>query len=154
MLLLRGLLVSAALIIEMTSSEMENPCPRDWVQATFVEMGCLYFESTEKFTWDQAAAYCQTMQNATLVEIYSEEQFDFVQMMTDGLYDTWWTGGTDAGREGDWVWIRSLQSLPEWCRTCRGGGTGSNCMSLLAQRDGFYSQDCNIPFKPICQKSF
>ena len=60
MVLLRGLLLVSALVIVTTSAELENPCPSDWLQATFVHMGCLYFEPNERFGWDAAAAYCQT----------------------------------------------------------------------------------------------
>ena len=49
----------------------ESPCPHNWVDATFVDLGCL--------PWEQANIYCHE-ENATLIEILTEEQLDFVRM--------------------------------------------------------------------------
>ena len=155
MLFLRGPLLVSALVIVTTFAELENPCPSDWVQATFVDMDCLYFEPTERFSWDAAAAYCQTVQNASLLEIYTEEQFAFVQLNLEMLEGHWWTGGTDAGREGEWIWIRSLQVLPDlWFADGESdGGTERNCMYLYPSNGGFYGGPCSTSFKPICQRN-
>ena len=60
----------------------ENPCPRSryWVQANLVDMGCLLLNSTTTYTWEQAYLYCLEEENASLVEIQTEEQVDFLKM--------------------------------------------------------------------------
>jgi hypothetical protein len=85
----------------------ENPCPKHWIQATWVEMGCLLFNSTTAYTWEEANNYCQDKENASLVEIYTEEQHEFLKMELNLLSDheggkAWRTAGTDIGNEGMW----------------------------------------------------
>ena len=158
MLFLRGTLLVSALVIAKTVAELENPCPSDWVQATFVDMGCLYFEQTEMLSREEAAAYCQTEQDANLVEIYTEEQFDYVQMNLElqeleGWAPGWWTGGTDMGREGDWIWIKSLNALPDlWVGPGGTTGTTRNCMLLTINNHGFFDYPCYNNYKFICQR--
>merc|ERR1711874_668292 len=56
-----------------------NPCPAGWVQATFVDMGCLFFNYELQLggcNWEAANLYCQAQHNASLVEIFTEEQQD------------------------------------------------------------------------------
>merc|ERR1712080_92809 len=57
-----------------------NPCPHDWVQATWVSMGCLKLNTTTDLTWYEANLYCQQIENASLVEIQNEEQHEFLIM--------------------------------------------------------------------------
>ena len=77
-------------------------------------MGCLYFNSTTKVMWEEATSYCQSDEmNASLVEIWTELQLDFVisELMflaQNGIDDDWWIGATDLGREGQWYWAHSL----------------------------------------------
>ena len=51
------------------------------------------------------------LENATLLEIHTQEQLDFFQMERFVIEDgrrNWWLGGSDRGREGDWVWMATL----------------------------------------------
>ena len=51
----------------------QGPCPDGgWVDGTFVDMGCLYFNLTDPMTWLESMESCQ-LQNASLVEIISSE---------------------------------------------------------------------------------
>ena len=76
-------------------------------------MGCLLFNSTAAFTWDKANTYCQTIENTTLIEIANEDQWAFLLMQIkfqadhEGSKD-WWTSGTDAGKNGNWIWASTL----------------------------------------------
>ena len=84
-----------------------NPCEDGWVQGTFVDLGCLLFEYNTSYIWEEAAVYCQDRWNATLVEIYTEDQHDFLEVTLDLLAPhqgvrPWWVGGTDIGMEGLW----------------------------------------------------
>ena len=33
------------------TEENQNPCPETWIQATFVDMGCLLVNRTQTLTW-------------------------------------------------------------------------------------------------------
>merc|ERR1719369_302420 len=105
------------LFISFSSAEVllkddAGECPEHWVQASWVNMGCLLFNSTKDYNWEQANNYCQS-EGASLLEVHTEEQFQFLQMQLNVLEDHegakfWWTGGTDIGREGQWFWVSSL----------------------------------------------
>ena len=68
--------------------------------------GCFLFNASQKYHNDDAEAYCQGVENATLLEIYTEEQLDFFKMARFAIEGqdrrkAWWLGGTDRGRNGD-----------------------------------------------------
>merc|ERR1711953_1424202 len=97
--------------------EVSGLCPDHWIDGTLSGLGCLYFNSSTTANWEEAANWCQHPDNdASLVEISSELQFDFVRgelifLQENGITNHWWTGGTDLGREGSWFWIGSLALL-------------------------------------------
>ena len=52
----------------------QGPCPDGWVDGSFVDMGCLYFNLTEPVTWLESLQSCQLgYENAAAVEITSAE---------------------------------------------------------------------------------
>merc|ERR1711953_586480 len=114
-------------------------CPDKWVDASFVEMGCLYFNSTEAITaWDETSSMCQTATpNSTLVEIRTEMQMAFIQMEMEVLADheggrSWWTAATDVGINGKWVWATSLTPVEDyvWRDSYPSSQDNYNCMTL------------------------
>merc|ERR1712045_685867 len=58
-------------------SQTKSNCPDKWLDASFVEMGCLFFNSTEGMTWEDANLACQRSSNSTSVVITSEIQMGF-----------------------------------------------------------------------------
>merc|ERR1712133_192562 len=78
----------ASYLRENAQDVSSGNCPDSWVDASFVDMGCLYFNSTKAFSWDDSSSMCQTSTpNSTLME--------FVQMMMGVLADHegaryWW----------------------------------------------------------------
>ena len=65
--------------------------------------GCFLFNASQKYILDDAQSYCQGVENATLIEIHTEEQLDFFKMARFAIEGqdrrkTWWLGGTDRGR--------------------------------------------------------
>ena len=137
----------------------KNPCPTNWVQSTWVDMGCLLLNTTKTYSWEQASVYCQT-ENATLVEIKTEEQFRFLQMVIkvfDGQCGKhhWWTAGTDMGLDGHWAWMRSFTPVGDflWVAGNPNGGLVENCMYLNYDY-GYFAGDaaCTTSYYPICQK--
>ena len=41
---------------ELESPLSSGPCPEGWLDASLVQMGCLYFNNTEKVTWLESLA--------------------------------------------------------------------------------------------------
>ena len=41
------------------SSNSSSLCPPHWIDATLTGMGCLQFNSTDYYSWDNANAFCQ-----------------------------------------------------------------------------------------------
>ena len=60
------------------SSLATGNCPAGWLDASLVNLGCLYFSSTTS-TWLDAAKFCAD-QNSYMIEIHTEEQYDFILM--------------------------------------------------------------------------
>ena len=141
--------------------EASNSCPEGWMEATHAGMGCLYFNSTTKVMWEEATSYCQSDEmNASLVEIWTELQLDFVisELMflaQNGIDDDWWIGATDLGREGHWYWANSLATVGDfiWSSAPK-HGVNFNCavlensLEFLAQQHVCGSSD---PAWTICQ---
>ena len=137
-----------------------STCPDHWVDATLTGLGCLLFNSTETYAWEEANNYCQRDENASLVEIWTSMQLDFIRteliLLTDHEASrNWWTSGTDLAREGEWYWGPSSAPVGDfvWGSSDPNGGTNENCMFLYNSYD-FYgnSYSCTSLFYPICQK--
>merc|ERR1712012_1537680 len=102
-------------------SETSGNCPEKWLDASFMEMGCLFFNNTKEVDWEEANVICEKFSsNATLVDIQSEMQMGFLQMELDvianaeGESHSWWTAGTDVGREGKWYWATTLEEVEDY----------------------------------------
>merc|ERR1712098_222258 len=153
-----------SLILHLVSGSPEDissSCPPHWQEATWVDMGCLLFNSTTELTWLDANSYCQTQEDAVLVEILTEEQHQFVKSMLSMLEEhegqkNWWTGGNDIGREGKWSWISSQTPVGDFLWHTGypiRNMTDINFMYLHSSW-GYESADTTILRKlyPICQK--
>merc|ERR1711974_126215 len=138
-------------------------CPENWVDATLTGMGCLFFDSSDPVTWQEASVSCYRS-NSSLVEIETELQLDFlrseVQLLANsGISADWWTSATDLGREGRWYWASSLSPVPDFVLGYWfGGDIEQNCGQLDVNVDcklNDYQCDSdhygNTPFYPICQ---
>ena len=123
-------------------------------------VGCLLFNSTATYNWEEANNYCQFEANGSLIEIINEEQLAFVQMELWVLADHegdhyWWTSGTDLGREGRWYWASSLTPVGSFIwYTNEPGSPKSNCL-YLEYAWGWEGGDVPCDYKsniyPICQ---
>merc|ERR1711962_582368 len=122
-------------------------------------MGCLLFNSSTAYTWDNAYEYCYK-QGGKLVEIRSAQQMEFLtnslkQLETYGTKHHWWTAGTDFGHEGRWIWSSSLSNVDSyvWHSGDPNGGMTQNCLLLDS---GFSYKgndwDCAKSYMPICRR--
>merc|ERR1712012_936060 len=144
-----------------TLGETSEACPEKWLDASFMEMGCLFFNNTAAMTWEEAYISCKKNSNANLVEIQSEMQMGFLQMELDvianaeGAAHHWWAAGTDVGREGQWYWATTLTEVGDFVWTSHenaASNTAENCL-MLEPGWGYEGRDwtCDSTWYPICQ---
>merc|ERR1711915_488033 len=126
-------------------------CQNGWVDASFVDMGCLYFNSSTHVSWDDAVSSCHVATpNSSLVEITTEIQMDFIQMELGVLADHegprhWWTAATDVGINGKWFWAASLTLVEDyvWHAGYPSNTISKNCMMLHSSYKSGYNQVCD-----------
>merc|ERR1711936_92960 len=124
-------------------------------------MGCLSFNTTQDYTWEDANNACRKNSNSTLVDAATEEQMVFLQMEleviaeAEGKNHHWWTAGTDLGVEGRWIWITTLTAVEDfvWVSDAYPRVTTNwNCLALSAGLGYFgYDENCDVKRSPICQ---
>merc|ERR1712154_72384 len=142
--------------VPLSQSLTASNCPEKWLDASLVDMGCLYFNTTNFLTWEEGNAICKMTPNSSLVDISTEVQMDFLRLQ---LYDNaegsaWWTAGTDIGIEGQWIWTTTLTAVEDfvWESGFPSTSLSLNCLSLT-HTHGYlgYDAPCDNPRYPICQ---
>ena len=80
-------------------------CPLGWIDGRSAGLGCLYFTTDQKRTWQDSKTLCATMHDSHLVEIFNDNQQSFINQEASkiGSY-YWWIGLTDDAVEGIWRW--------------------------------------------------
>ena len=160
-LFLATLLTSPWLLATLaTSPAITARCPEGWVDAHFADdMGCLLFNTSKTYNWELANNYCNIEVNASLVEIVTPEQHEYVIMELELLADNghnhnWWTSGTDIGKQGRWYWTQSLALVEEFVwAVSEPNNPAYNCIYLSGGSDHFMAKDmsCAYGYYPICQ---
>merc|ERR1712002_575513 len=137
--------------------ETRGSCPAGWLDTTLFggTMGCLLFNGSIAYTWDKANEFCYS-QGGELVEIRYMEEMQFLISYLQQAETThdWWTAGTDAGREGRWIWPSSLSTVESyvWYSSQPNGGAASNCLRLYHSFSYKGADDpCANSYMPICQ---
>merc|ERR1712037_478541 len=123
--------------VPLSQSQETSNCPEKWLDASFVDMGCLFFNATKGVTWEEANSVCQRS-NSMLVDISTEVQMGFLQMELDvianaeGTTHFWWTAGTDLGIEGRWIWATTLTAVEDfvWITGYPNSSLDKNCLAL------------------------
>ena len=86
-------------------------CPHGWIDAKHVNLGCLYFEKDNVYSWFVAKTFCENL-NSHLVEIFDSTQQTFLKqkLLEFDKSFVWWIGLTDSPNysvEGTWIWLSS-----------------------------------------------
>merc|ERR1719341_2090136 len=144
----------------LSQSQETSNCPEKWLDASFVDMGCLFFNATEAITWEEANSICQRS-NSTLIDISTEVQMGFLQMELDvianaeGAVHRWWTGGTDLGIEGRWIWATTLTAVEDFVWVDDSHPRSNLNWNCLAVHPSYgylgYDDSCILTCFPICQ---
>merc|ERR1711971_1521455 len=146
-------------VVPLSQSQETSNCPEKWLDASFVDMGCLYFNITQDITWEDANSICQGS-NSTLIDISTEMQMGFLQMELDvianaeGTTHYWWTAGTDLGINGRWIWATTLTAVEDyvWIDSFPNAVTAYNCLALHPSYGYFgFNINCDAAYFPICQ---
>merc|ERR1712212_1256185 len=154
------LATSFASASEPPRGQSSGNCPEKWIDASFADMGCLYFNSTLAMTWDEASSMCQMGSNSTLLAIESEMQLAFIQMELDVIADfegathNWWTTGTDVGINGQWVWATTYTAVEDfiWGGDFPSDIDNYNCLVLNSGSNYLGANwPCGESYNPICQ---
>merc|ERR1712212_1255222 len=157
------LATSFASASEPPRGQSSGNCPEKWIDASFADMGCLYFNSTLAMTWDEASSMCQMGSDSTLLVITSEMQLAFIQMELDVIADYegathyWWTAGTDVGINGQWVWATTFTAVEDfiWGGDFPSDIDNFNCLVLNSGSGSDHNLganwSCGDPYYPICQ---
>ena len=145
----------------VVAHEDVDECEEGWTDGGSVGLGCLLFNQEGK-THDWAAMVCQDL-GGHLVEIHSLPQLEFLRSELKSLEadigpHDWWTGGSDAGREGQWYWQTSLTPVDSFVWYWPEGHpmdiTSLNYLTLFSSMDYMgveYPFDLAAPYA-ICQK--
>merc|ERR1712126_787768 len=146
--------------LSQSQSLTKSNCPEKWLEASFMDMGCLYFNSTKDLNWEDANSICQMNSNSTLVDISTEVQMGFLQMELDvianaeGTTHYWWTAGTDVGIEDRWFWATTLTAVDDfvWETGHPRQTLNWNCLALHPDYGYLgYDESCDTVRYPICQ---
>uniref|UniRef100_A0A8D0DBL5 Galactose-specific lectin nattectin-like n=2 Tax=Sander lucioperca TaxID=283035 RepID=A0A8D0DBL5_SANLU len=131
----------------------EPCCPPGWTQ---FGTRCFAFYMQAK-TWVDAETFCQTA-GGTLASIHSAEENtflrDYINQVT-GIDKNAWIGGTDAVKEGTWLWADG--SIFNYKNFAAGqpdnAGGGENCLEMNWGGNGWNNGGCTFPLSFVCSKN-
>ena len=92
-------------------------CSQGWLDFYRVGLGCLYFDTTQTLTWNDAQEFCHSQEESYLLEVLDEDQNHDIVMMCFQIAQVtqetrnWWMGLTDISFEDRWFWPHSLQPV-------------------------------------------
>ena len=102
----------------------------EWIDGTHLDLGCLGYVRSRLVARD-AEEFCATSLDSHLVEIYNQDQQDFItqkakQIRNETSYGGfWWIGLKRARNSSTWKWIYSNQAPnytswanAEWAGAC------------------------------------
>ena len=78
-----------SLILWLSLAVCVWPCPTGWRDAASVGLGCLLFNADTGMDWNAASEFCKgSQEGASLIEILTSEQMDFMMMELGTLEHT------------------------------------------------------------------
>ena len=146
------------------SLDISSGCGKGWIDASFVNMGCLLIETKiTTSTWTSGRNFCEE-KKATLVEIHNKAQMKFVSGILNSYEEEmgtekylWLAGASDAEEEGTWIWAHSGLSVQDfvWGDGNPKNSTSKNYFAFSTSTSPInygIADDGEDDF-PICQKS-
>merc|ERR1712133_173412 len=132
----------------LNKSTTAGNCPEGWLDASFVDLGCLTFQYDDdgKDWWD-AFLFCRE-RNSFLLEIFTEPQFDFLRLELQ-VYEEqygaiyWYIGASDDFEEDAWYWTNSWQPVNSFIWTPGYPSNGEEGNFLCFMPNSYYAADCD-----------
>ncbi|XP_037530643.1 galactose-specific lectin nattectin-like [Nematolebias whitei] len=151
LLLLSGLGIGGNILCD--AQPVCNFCPPLW---TRYGGRCFLFVSDEK-DWGDAEEYCNEL-GAHLASFHNQGEYDFIQRVivsATGTNTKSWVGGTDAAKEGFWMWSDGSDfSYTHWASGEPNNlGGHENCMDInLNGQDYVNDEVCSQQNAFVCAK--
>ncbi|KAL4218506.1 hypothetical protein ACF0H5_023240 [Mactra antiquata] len=119
--------------------------------------GTCYFFSHGKETWQGAYDSCKDIIGASLVEVTSDDENNYLSRKSAVLDHSFWIGLTDKMFEGEFVWETStdlLSGTGYWGLNEPDSDPSNNCVRYGTSHQNLWSDsDCNDHYYYICEKS-
>merc|ERR1719342_1889091 len=154
------LIIFSIVISGLSICSQDCECPKDWVDATFFGLGCLFTNHTSSgaMSWQDAYIYCYNLDSrARLLEIYNEDDMIYITALLgrESQNSFFWLGGTDIGHEGTWIWESSVEPVDDfvWYGNEPDNGISANCMIWYRYNGYDKARDaiCDNSYYPLCQ---
>ncbi|XP_063887037.1 perlucin-like protein [Scylla paramamosain] len=128
---------------------------------------CLAFHLGSAYNWTEADVVCSEQYGGVLAKVTSASDLRAIYeyIITYGLTDSFWLGGSDLLAEGDWVWLadssRVSKATPFWALANGlfgyihepSGGQEENCLLLDKKKKYFFNdEDCGAYHHLICMQ--
>uniref|UniRef100_A0A8D0DCI0 C-type lectin domain-containing protein n=1 Tax=Sander lucioperca TaxID=283035 RepID=A0A8D0DCI0_SANLU len=131
----------------------EACCPPGWTQ---FGSRCFAFYIQAK-TWIDAETFCQTA-GGNLASIHSAEEHTFLKdyiNQVSGTYKNAWIGGTDAVKEGTWMWTDGSKfNYKIWNVGQPDSISGAEiCLEMNFLGNNWNDRPCSTPLSFVCSKN-
>merc|ERR1719422_1685363 len=101
--------------IKYENATIREECPEGWLDESFFDLGCVWINrsAVEHMSLQNAYEFCYNLDtNARVIEVYREEQMDFLSVIIDQAgFGYYWLGGSDMAHEGEWKWLNSGETV-------------------------------------------
>ncbi|XP_035859909.1 galactose-specific lectin nattectin-like isoform X3 [Sander lucioperca] len=127
-------------------------CPPYWTQ---FGSRCFAFYIQTK-TWIDAETFCQTA-GGNLASIHSDTEHAFLKafiFQETGTQRTSWIGGTDAVKEGTWLWSDGSKfNYKSWNAGEPNNAGGENCLAMNWGAANWNDWACTNQASFVCSKN-
>eukprot|EP00090_Calanus_glacialis_P022791 TRINITY_DN35102_c0_g1_i1.p1 TRINITY_DN35102_c0_g1~~TRINITY_DN35102_c0_g1_i1.p1 ORF type:complete len:160 (+),score=38.34 TRINITY_DN35102_c0_g1_i1:1-480(+) len=158
---MKSALIMFVFLGSTTRTSTATPCSAGWFDGNPYNLGCVQFNGTTALTWDNAQEFCHTQEESNLVEIFNQDQQDFLKLMAEQLEiftgdkRHWWIGATDVAYEGRWIWPHKLETVDyaAWYGAEPNSGPTNNYAIMNYGADFMWTDQTEVStYYPICQK--
>merc|ERR1712013_29757 len=154
-------LAQLILLVCVLHTTVLGSCPHGWVDGGPYSLGCVQFNGTKTYNWNDAQEFCFTQDESNLVEIFNQAQQGFLVEMAFQIQEFtgenrhWWIGATDVASEGEWFWPKSREEAKytSWNNGQPNNGPNYNYVIMnYAMEFNWDDTAHSSSYYPICQK--
>ncbi|OWF39261.1 perlucin-like [Mizuhopecten yessoensis] len=128
-------------------------CPAGFIQDQY---SC-YKLFNNTFTWPEATSFCRAF-NTHLLTLENDAELTFIKKKAAEVGGLgFWTAGSDALEENEWIWAETGETLTltgDWAPGEPDQTLGKDCLGLWGAHGYLFgSWGCNALLQPICEIS-